>query len=240
MPKKRIDDTCLPQEKSLYSREEKCPILYTLDIIGGKWKLPIIWALAKQKEVRYNALRRSVVGISNMMLTKCLRELEENGIVQRMQYPEIPPRVGYSLTARGSGTSALAEQSLRMGQETDRIHRPSAGRVAAPHAKNHAGISGHSPNIPTFSSGGVYSLPSSLLIPPCCSEYCRWRGAASHTKAMDFGKQQSYHASFCSLNAKQQGFFSSVARACSFPGSGLKRPKQGPTPVAPNCHKEMT
>ncbi|MFW5488921.1 MAG: winged helix-turn-helix transcriptional regulator [Desulfovibrio sp.] len=101
MPKKRIDDTCLPQEKSLYSREEKCPILYTLDIIGGKWKLPIIWALAKQKEIRYNALRRSVVGISNMMLTKCLRELEENGIVQRMQYPEIPPRVEYSLTARG-------------------------------------------------------------------------------------------------------------------------------------------
>lgn len=69
----------------------KCPILRTLDIIGGKWKLPILWHLSTQRIVRYNELKRSVKGITNTMLTKCLKELEENGLVTRVQYNEIPP-----------------------------------------------------------------------------------------------------------------------------------------------------
>lgn len=92
-------DVSLPKEMSVY--EGVCPIIHALDLIGGKWKLPILWHLADQKTVRYNELKRSVKGVTNMMLTKCLKELEENDLVHREQYPEIPPRVEYSLTESG-------------------------------------------------------------------------------------------------------------------------------------------
>ncbi|QJT09496.1 winged helix-turn-helix transcriptional regulator [Oceanidesulfovibrio marinus] len=101
MSRKTAYDVSLPKGESLYERDEICPIIYALDIIGGKWKLPILWHLADQEAVRYNELKRGVTGITNMMLTKCLRELEENGLVVRVQYPEVPPRVEYSLTERG-------------------------------------------------------------------------------------------------------------------------------------------
>lgn len=101
MSKKTAYDVSLPKGESLYERDEICPIIYALDIIGGKWKLPILWHLADQEAVRYNELKRGVTGITNMMLTKCLRELEQNGLVARVQYPEVPPRVEYSLTERG-------------------------------------------------------------------------------------------------------------------------------------------
>lgn len=92
-------DFTMPKEGSFY--ESNCPILHTLEIIGGKWKLPIIWNLATGKVVRYNELRRSLRNVTNMMLTKCLRELEEDGLVLRTQYPEVPPKVEYSLTEDG-------------------------------------------------------------------------------------------------------------------------------------------
>lgn len=91
--------TALPEKGSVY--HGTCPILYALDMVGGKWKLPIIWHLFGQKAVRYNELKRSVSGITNMMLSKCLKELERGGLVSRVQYPEIPPRVEYALTERG-------------------------------------------------------------------------------------------------------------------------------------------
>lgn len=78
--------------------EDRCPLLCALDIIGGKWKLPIIWFLSQGERVRFNALRRRVAGVSNMMLAKCLRELETDGLVTRTQFDAIPPHVEYSLT----------------------------------------------------------------------------------------------------------------------------------------------
>jgi len=63
--------------------------------------LPIIWTLSKNLSLRYNELKRSIAGITNMMLTQSLKELEASGIVQRQQYMEIPPRVEYSLTDNG-------------------------------------------------------------------------------------------------------------------------------------------
>lgn len=78
-----------------------CPLKYALNMVGGKWKLPIICILAREESVRYNSLKRKLVGITNMMLSQSLKELEENGIVHREQYNEIPPRVEYSLTKEG-------------------------------------------------------------------------------------------------------------------------------------------
>ncbi len=77
---------------------DRCPLLVALDMIGGKWKLPIVWYLSKSKSIRFNELRRRVAGVTSMMLAKCLRELEADGIVSRLKLNTAPPRVEYSLT----------------------------------------------------------------------------------------------------------------------------------------------
>lgn len=91
----------LPKNENIY--ETECPILYAMEIIGQKWKLPILWYIAdaENQKLRYRELERKVVGITATMLTKCLRELETDGLVSRTQYNTIPPTVEYSLTERG-------------------------------------------------------------------------------------------------------------------------------------------
>ena len=101
----------------LYDNKTECPILHVFRRIGGKWKLPILWHLADQETVRYNELKRSVRGVTNMMLTKCLRELEDFGLVIRQQYNEVPPRVEYSLTNRGKTLLPALEQLYAWGRE---------------------------------------------------------------------------------------------------------------------------
>lgn len=98
MSKKVTYDIGKPEENIDKTR---CPVLYALDIVGQKWKLPVLWHLFDQETTRYNELKRSIPGITNIMLTKSLRELEENGLVHRKQYDTVPPRVEYSLTERG-------------------------------------------------------------------------------------------------------------------------------------------
>ena len=68
----------LPKEENIY--ETDCPILYAIDLIGQKWKLPILWYIAdaENQTLRYRELERKVVGITATMLTKCLRELEQD------------------------------------------------------------------------------------------------------------------------------------------------------------------
>lgn len=88
--------------QSLYKDSfANCPLTFALTLIGGKWRLPIIWALHKNGTMRYNELKRNIHGITNMMLTQSLKELESYGITNRKQFMEVPPRVEYSLTANG-------------------------------------------------------------------------------------------------------------------------------------------
>ena len=82
------------------SQEERCPIRVSLSVIGGKWKPIILWYL-RDGPVRFTQLQRSIAGITQMMLTKQLRELEADGIIERTMYHEIPPRVDYRLTEMG-------------------------------------------------------------------------------------------------------------------------------------------
>lgn len=79
---------------------EKCPMGYAFKAIEGKWKLPTLYILSENGTLRYNELKKAL-GITNMMLTSTLKELEEFGLVSRTQYNEIPPRVDYSLTEMG-------------------------------------------------------------------------------------------------------------------------------------------
>ena len=82
------------------NKHYNCPVEATLDVIGGKWKPLILWQLRAEK-LRFSGLQQSMQGISPKMLTKQLRELEADGLVLREAYPEIPPRVEYSLTEFG-------------------------------------------------------------------------------------------------------------------------------------------
>ncbi|POX37112.1 transcriptional regulator [Streptomyces sp. Ru73] len=79
-----------------------------LDVIAGKWKVLILWALG-ERTCRFGELRRMVPGVTEKVLAAQLRELEEDGIVHREVYDEVPPRVEYSLTGRGTALNdALA------------------------------------------------------------------------------------------------------------------------------------
>lgn len=82
--------------------KQNCPIVHALSIIGQKWKLPILWYLHEKEKTRYNELKRRIPGITNIMLTKSLRELENSGLVFRCECDSNPPKVvEYSLTALG-------------------------------------------------------------------------------------------------------------------------------------------
>ena len=96
-----VYDTDLPVHENIYKTE--CPILYAMRIIGQKWKLPILWYIAgaEKQTIRYKELERRVVGITATMLTKCLRELEADGLIRRTQYNTIPPTVEYTLIEQG-------------------------------------------------------------------------------------------------------------------------------------------
>lgn len=97
--------------------ETKCPIIYALDIVGQKWKLPIMWYLFQNESTRYNELKRKINGITNMMLTKSLKELEENQLILRKQYEIIPPKVEYSLTERGKALIPTLNELYKWGKE---------------------------------------------------------------------------------------------------------------------------
>ncbi|TDC86030.1 helix-turn-helix domain-containing protein [Actinomadura sp. 7K507] len=88
-----------------------CGIDSAMDVVGGKWKGLILWAL-HQRPHRFGELRRELPGVSEKVLTDQLRELESDGIVARKAYDEVPPRVEYSLTPLGE---SLNEALLPLG-----------------------------------------------------------------------------------------------------------------------------
>ncbi len=82
--------------KSTYS----CSLALAMDLVGGKWKLIILWHLTSGTK-RFNELQKLLNGITQKMLTQQLRELEETAIITRTVYPVVPPKVEYSLTETG-------------------------------------------------------------------------------------------------------------------------------------------
>ncbi|MFG2643047.1 winged helix-turn-helix transcriptional regulator [Streptomyces sp. NPDC048370] len=78
-----------------------CGLHAAVDVVGGKWKPLILWALHAHGTTRFGELRRLIAGVSEKVLIQQLRELEADGIVHREIYPEVPPRVEYSVTPLG-------------------------------------------------------------------------------------------------------------------------------------------
>lgn len=93
---------------------KECQVVRALSILGGKWKLPLIKRLTKGTR-RYNELYRDLEGITQRMLTKQLRELEQDGVINRKVYPEIPPKVEYSLTSAGQDLQQVIKELEKWG-----------------------------------------------------------------------------------------------------------------------------
>lgn len=93
-----------------------CPIEATLNVIGGKWK-PMILCLLAGETLRYNKIQQLIPEISPKMLTKQLRELEDDGLVLRKMYPQIPPKVEYSITDFGRTVIPVLKTLLEWGSQ---------------------------------------------------------------------------------------------------------------------------
>ncbi|MBC2305166.1 winged helix-turn-helix transcriptional regulator [Listeria booriae] len=104
----------MPKRKTTFS----CGADVTASVIGGKWKLQILYKLIT-KTIRFNEFRRLIPEITQRMLTLQLRELEEDGIVHREVYPQIPPKVEYRLTELGETLIPLIEVMCIWGYENE-------------------------------------------------------------------------------------------------------------------------
>ena len=93
-----------------------CPVEYTASIISNKWKVLILRDLITGTK-RYNELNRLVVGISAKVLTENLKDLEQDGIVNRKVYPQVPPKVEYSLTAKGLELKDVIDKMKEFGMK---------------------------------------------------------------------------------------------------------------------------
>lgn len=91
----------------------ECVLRGALNAIGGKWKLPILCSLLSNGASRYSELLKNTRGISNTMLSQTLRELEEDGLVRRAEYLEVPIRVEYELTDRARRLQPILNDLIR-------------------------------------------------------------------------------------------------------------------------------
>lgn len=96
---------------------EKCPLSYAMSLIGGKWKMQIICALNNKGALRYNELRRTMDKISNTVLAASLKEMEEQGLVTRKVYMEIPIKVEYATTELCDKLMPILEGLSDWGEE---------------------------------------------------------------------------------------------------------------------------
>ena len=103
-----------------------CPVKLTTDIIGGKWK-PLILFYLEGRTRRFSELRRLIPGLTKKMLTQHLRELEQDEIVHRKVYAEVPPRVEYSLTRHGESLKPILKLMSAWGNR----HRARYGMAKA-------------------------------------------------------------------------------------------------------------
>ncbi len=104
-------------EKKFVFDENSCPVTATMQVLGGKWKAILINAIYLTSPARFGELKRSVKGITQSMLTSQLRELENDGIISRKIYAEIPPRVEYTLTEFGLTLSPILQSMAEWGKE---------------------------------------------------------------------------------------------------------------------------
>ena len=99
----------------LEGKEYHCAMDVTMDYIGGKWKTVVLWYLRKDKK-RFNELRKLIPNITEKMLSLQLKDLENDGLVTRKIYPEVPPKVEYYLTDFGKTLIPMLEEIAKWGR----------------------------------------------------------------------------------------------------------------------------
>lgn len=113
---------------------DQCQFVVTMDSIVGKWKPSIIYHLLQGKPLRFNELRRLLPDITQRMLTLHLRQLEEEEILKRVVYPQIPPKVEYSITEYGLTLAPIMEALHQWGVkhiERKKLGKDNNGQILA-------------------------------------------------------------------------------------------------------------
>ena len=100
----------------MLTKEElpECPVATTVSLIGSKWKLLIVRNLL-ERPWRFNELKKDLAGISQKVLTDSLRSMEEDGLITRTIYPEVPPRVEYALSELGESLKPILDSMVAWG-----------------------------------------------------------------------------------------------------------------------------
>ena len=105
-------------------KDIRCPLEYGMDVFGGKWKPRILCMLGWNGSMRYGELKKELVTISDTMLAEALKELMNDGLVERIQYDEMPPRVEYEITEEGDALRPVLVNICRWSRmkmgETDK------------------------------------------------------------------------------------------------------------------------
>ena len=107
----------MPQDSAKTASFEDTGFHYTLSLISGKYKMVILYCLMEYGVVRYNALKRYIGSISHKTLSAALKELERDGLILRNEYPQIPPKVEYSLSDRGKSLMGVLDQLCVWGEK---------------------------------------------------------------------------------------------------------------------------
>jgi DNA-binding HxlR family transcriptional regulator len=97
------------------ANETSCPAEFTLSMIGGRWKIPLIFHLLAGPK-RFSELARALRGVTQKMLTQQLREMERDGLVERKVYAQVPPRVEYALTPLGRSLQPVVDAMCQWGE----------------------------------------------------------------------------------------------------------------------------
>ena len=103
--------------KKLSQDECKCPVTYTLSIVGGKWKWLILYILSQNGVLRDGELKKFLPAITHKMLSQQLKELEAEHLIDRKEYHQIPPKVEYSLTNKGATLIPILQLIAQWGAE---------------------------------------------------------------------------------------------------------------------------
>lgn len=108
--------------KAPYNEVNIAPFNYAVSLIGGKWKMQILFWLWKYDTLRYSEIKRALGGVTHKMLSNKLKELESDGIIIRREYPGVPPKVEYFLSEMGLSLMPVLQSICQWGHE----HMPDA------------------------------------------------------------------------------------------------------------------
>lgn len=93
------------------------PFAYAMGLIGGKWKMHILFWLRSKEVMRYSELKRALEGVTHKMLSNQLKELEKDGLIIRNEYPQVPPKVEYSLSELGNSLMPILHEICLWGHQ---------------------------------------------------------------------------------------------------------------------------